>query len=374
MAIDAARPTMSPHAVQKYWPPLAPERGDRAALCLAGCGFRGLAFHLGALRRANELGLLKDVAAIAGAGAGAVAAAWLASRWPDLKPDSAGTFAQFEDRVLAPLFRLCRRRPHPLPSPWRAVRPQRAAKWWRGQMSSADGWADWLDRKLFRGLPAADLAGAPALTLLCSDRHGAPLPLNRDCGLRLAEAVSAAWAPNRLAAFHHEGLDHFGGAHADPLALEPVWRDHGRLLAIDAGRARPALPRRRGKPLPHEIDVAAEAARRSRKQWLMTLFATGHRHGAYLGIDSYHGTFGLPASIGYPAEVVAAIAALPSAAAPLRRAAASVVANHGYTLADTALRRHWPGGVPANRDFVLPFPDLAERGRVDAAVPAAQAA
>src|SRR5947209_8645616 len=58
---------------------------DRLALCLSGGGFRAALFHLGALRRLNELGLLSQVTDISSVSGGSVISAHLAQRiqpWP----------------------------------------------------------------------------------------------------------------------------------------------------------------------------------------------------------------------------------------------------------------------------------------------------
>src|SRR3954452_23892936 len=58
---------------------------EGVALCLSGGGFRAALFHLGALRRLNELGILSQVEAISSVSGGSVVAAHLAERvrvWP----------------------------------------------------------------------------------------------------------------------------------------------------------------------------------------------------------------------------------------------------------------------------------------------------
>jgi NTE family protein len=57
----------------------------RLALCLSGGGFRAALFHLGALRRLNELGILATVETIASVSGGSILAAHLATHmrpWP----------------------------------------------------------------------------------------------------------------------------------------------------------------------------------------------------------------------------------------------------------------------------------------------------
>lgn len=72
-------------------------------LWLSGDGFRAALFHLGALRRVNELGLLASVGRIGAVSGGAVAAALLATRihWP-----FQGAYPEWEEAVAEPLREL----------------------------------------------------------------------------------------------------------------------------------------------------------------------------------------------------------------------------------------------------------------------------
>ena len=81
-ATDAAaqpRPDAGPD--ERYLP-----KRERAgvALCLSGGGFRATLFHLGALRRLNETGVLAKVDTISSVSGGSIMAAFLATavRWP----------------------------------------------------------------------------------------------------------------------------------------------------------------------------------------------------------------------------------------------------------------------------------------------------
>src|SRR5437660_7810223 len=75
-----------------------------SALCLSGGGFRAALFHLGALRRLNELGLLSKMRTISSVSGGSVANGLLARLWRELKPDPSGSgkltnFSEYERRL-----------------------------------------------------------------------------------------------------------------------------------------------------------------------------------------------------------------------------------------------------------------------------------
>src|SRR5438105_1009666 len=72
-------------AAQVYLPAPVAERSGMA-LCLSGGGFRAALFHLGALRRLNEVGILSQISTFSSVSGGSILAAHLASRlrpWPN---------------------------------------------------------------------------------------------------------------------------------------------------------------------------------------------------------------------------------------------------------------------------------------------------
>lgn len=83
----AERPGATERGIAAYTPE-AMHRRSGLALCLSGGGFRAALFHLGALRRLNELGLLSKIDTISTVSGGSIVAAHLADRirpWPQAK-------------------------------------------------------------------------------------------------------------------------------------------------------------------------------------------------------------------------------------------------------------------------------------------------
>jgi hypothetical protein len=80
------------------------ERGEKA-LWLAGPGFRAALFHLGALTRLNELGMLAQTGAVGAVAGGSIVAAFLATRlpWP-----LQGAYRDWPERVAEPLREVAR--------------------------------------------------------------------------------------------------------------------------------------------------------------------------------------------------------------------------------------------------------------------------
>src|SRR5260221_4151548 len=77
------------------------------ALCRAGGGFRAAVFHLGAIRRLNEVGLLSKVDTFSSVSGGSIANGLLAKVWPSLKKDASGAFTNLLDAYETPLRTFC---------------------------------------------------------------------------------------------------------------------------------------------------------------------------------------------------------------------------------------------------------------------------
>ena len=85
-------------------------------LCLSGGGFRAALFHLGALRRLNDSGVLPRLATVSSVSGGSIASGLLAAVWPSLRADARGRFENFDSVYEASLRAFCRgdRRTGPL--------------------------------------------------------------------------------------------------------------------------------------------------------------------------------------------------------------------------------------------------------------------
>src|ERR1017187_9842987 len=89
-------------AANKYLPEPKAER-DGIGLCLSGGGYRAALFHLGALRRLNECGILAKLRTISSVSGGSIISGHLATRlsWPLTSP-----VPDWESRIAVPFRRL----------------------------------------------------------------------------------------------------------------------------------------------------------------------------------------------------------------------------------------------------------------------------
>jgi hypothetical protein len=81
-------------------------------LCLSGGGFRAALFHVGALRRLNELGILARIDEISSVSGGSIVAVQLATV---LRPWPVEPLIDFESNVAAPLREFTRRNLRTIP-------------------------------------------------------------------------------------------------------------------------------------------------------------------------------------------------------------------------------------------------------------------
>src|SRR3954452_19907026 len=78
-------------------------RDPRLAIALSGGGYRAMLFHLGALKRLNEFGLLSVMDRMSTVSGGSITGAALSIRLPDLTFDASGVAVGF-DRVVEDVF------------------------------------------------------------------------------------------------------------------------------------------------------------------------------------------------------------------------------------------------------------------------------
>jgi NTE family protein len=389
----AAQPRADAGPDERYLP-----RRERAgiALCLSGGGFRATLFHLGALRRLNETGVLAKLDTISSVSGGSIMAAFMATgvRWPLSAPippdvwdrDVAQPVRRFAARNLRTPAMLGR-----LLAPWDTSAGVRA-----------------LMRGYARALPpAATLASLPehprfvfCATDLCfgvnfvfeRERAGdyrlgylSPPP----AGWHVARAVAASSCfppvfnpmPIDVPADSFkrgrwespaapEDVRLSDGGLYDNLGLEPVWKNHRVVLVSDGGAVfGSASDGGLLQRLRRYVDILDHQALALRKRWLISNFVDRVMSGAYWGIGSATSSFA-DGGIGYSKQLAReVIAAVRTDLDAFSDVEAAVLENHGYALAASALRTHvrdliMPDAPPP----ALPYPDWTDEAAVRAAL------
>ncbi len=359
-------------------------RGGRTGigLCLSGGGFRATLFHLGALRRMNELGILSrhDFRTVASVSGGSIAAAGLATAYTRLSPRAVGPTPPdaWEREVAGPLRAFTRRDVRTGPFlkrliPWNLWRAETtvealAARYEKEltalrlaalperpeflflatDMAYGVSWAftrEWMgDYQVGYMAPPPDFAVARAVAAsACFPPLFDPMRLRLDP--KALKGGSAPHGPKR-----DECLSDFrltDGGDYDNMGLEPVWKSHAVVLVSDAGGLfthesdRGLLWR-----VPRYQAIQERQARGLRKRWLIASFSEGSVNGTYWGVGGAPSHYD-EASPGYSPELSReVIAEIRTDLDAFSDAEAGVLENHGYLLADAALRRHVPSLLP----------------------------
>lgn len=387
--------TIPARVAERYLPKPEGER-QGIALCCSGGGHRAALFHLGAMRRLNELGVLSKVDTITSVSGGSVLAAQVAGHVAG-HPDSwrpGEPVAGFEDGVVRPMEELSGQdiRTHEV---LRVLDPR---TWGRRNVQ-----IDALAGRLAEGSAGrklADLPDRPRFLFCATDasfrgqwtfdtrakRIGGDQAGSAEAGswtIARAAAASAClpgvFGPMRISDTLEGGsydqadrasllgrIDLIDGGIYDNLGLEPVWRDHEAILVSDASPSFKPDPRI-GR-LWSQLRVAVtllEQATEVRKRWLLADFVRGQLKGAYWGIPSvaehYEYDPGVPVySAAFVRGVIAPIRIDFDAFSGAERA---VLQNHGYLLAEVAIRQHASELAPNGPPPRVPYEEWMDEER-----------
>jgi NTE family protein len=377
--------------------PLPKDARKGVALCFSGGGYRASLFHLGVTRRLNELGALSRVDTFTSVSGGSIFAsviAGYAARKPEAWSQPGEPIAGWDDEVVKQMEELARHN----------IRT-------RTVLSALLPW-NWLKRDVQINALTERLAEGPTGRARLSDLPDRPRFIfcssemqfrsqwTFDSGRRrfgadpcghaefgdwtIARAAASssclpgAFSPMRiddaLTGGTYEGTDAdrlakslalSDGGMFDNLGVEPVWQDHATVLVSDAG---PSL-----KPDPgfgkiwsqlRFAIILLEQATDVRKRWLISNFAANQLDGTYWSVAGAAADYPSPSEPAYSKQFVRDFIA------PIRidldvfsDAEQAVLENHGYLMADTALRSHAPELVTTWTDPQPPFPEWMDEGR-----------
>ena len=365
---------------QSKKPPKPIEPG--MALCLSGGGFRAMVFHIGAIWRLYEAGILRDVKRISSVSGGSVTAGVLGFKWNKLSFDPARIGDDFIPEVVAPLRALAGTTVDFPTVVGGLLLPGRIS----------DRLAAAYDDALFHGATLQDLPDAPRFVINATSVQSGALwrfmkPYMRDWRVgevkspqvRLADAVAASSAfPPVLSPFQltldpasftpnsGEGLQRppftskavlsDGGVY-DNLGLETAWKLFDTILVSDAG----------GKLAPDEkpkinwlqhilrvVDVIDDQVRSLRTRQVVDSYVAKARKGTYWGITSDIGHYQLADTLDCPIERTRLLAGTPTRLAKMAPLLQERLINWGYAICDTALRRWVDTNLPRPADFPYP--------------------
>ena len=390
-------PTTTASALTAYTPvPRAQRHG--IGLCLSGGGFRATLFHLGALRRLNELGILGQLRTISSVSGGSVTAAHIAATvpWPLTTPM---TRAQWESRVAAPLRAFTARNLRT------GALAKRLLPWhWFHSSTAVEAMAARFRERL-TPITLAELPERPNFIFCATDmafgvdwvferermgdyQAGYIQPPPADWPVGAAVAASACFPPVFNPLPMHFAPARYTGGHApagaardaalsdlrltdggdyDNLGLEPVWDDHAVVLSSDGGSTFEFAPDENlFSRIQRYVSIVENQARALRKRWLISSFIANVMDGTYWGVASARGSYDPDDTIGYSKALARdVIDTIRTDFDAFSEAEAAVLENHGYLLADIAIRRHVRALLPADvPPLAVPHPAWMDEARV----------
>jgi NTE family protein len=361
---------------------------DAIGLCLSGGGFRAMIYHVGVLRRLNQLGLLARLQEIASVSGGSITAGRLARVWGLLEFDPDGRAAKFEELVAAPLIDFASRNLD-VKAILLGLLPGRTA---------ADYISAAYDRFLFDGATLQDIPDRPRFTFMCTNlqtgnawrfakeyaadyrvgRVDKPtLPLSRVVVASSAfppflSPVEIQFEPGSVrpqasadlhrAPFTEKAVLTDGGVY-DNLGLERVWRRCRTILVSNAGKATPEIGSPTGRwvgQVFRTLSLVQQQAENSRRRILFGMHNLQQRNVIYWSIDTPLSAYGIPAAESLTDAECVRVAMMRTRLNAFSPAEIELLLKFGYAAADASLRLRGVDGEETGSEGV--HRTLAVRG------------
>ncbi|WP_037500339.1 patatin-like phospholipase family protein [Sphingomonas jaspsi] len=354
----------------------------KVGLALSGGGFRAVLFHVGALWRLAELGILAQLDRVSSVSGGSIAAGRLASCWAQWAADP--TVERYRALIADPLDHFCTQHVDAVAISRGALSPFRTAADVLEEIYAHDLFDTTLDR--LPDHPAFIFCATNMQTgrlFRFSKKRLADYRLGeiRSPALPLARAVAASSAfPPMLSPVILKDLGDFqpwdgadlngdphytrkivladGGVY-DNLGLEQVWGRTDFCLVSDAGAPFAVGPNPGNdwvrQPM-RALDIATDQSRGLRKRWLIDMANAGRFKGAYWGIDTDIADYQLSDTMPADPNVVDPLARIRTRLDPFGDADRGRLTNWGYALADAAIRKYAPGLIAHTAPPAWPRP------------------
>jgi NTE family protein len=349
---------------------------DIIGLCLSGGGYRAMLYHVGALIRLNELGLLSRVREIASVSGGSITAAVLGRAWPNLQFDSYGQAVNLTELVVLPLTHFATV----------AVDVRAILLGFLPGFTAAGEIAKAYDRHLFAGATLQDLPDAPRFTFMATNlqtgsgwRFGKDYAADHRVGridrpyLALSQVVAASSAfppflspvrvnfkpgsvqPMKGADLHKppftdQAVLTDGGVY-DNLGLERIWRRCRTIFVSNAGATIPEIGSPTGRWIgqAHRVlRILQQQAESSRKRLLFGVNNLKQRNVAFWSIETPLDAYRLADAVRLPSDAASRAANIRTRLNPFSPKEIELLLHVGYAGADASLRsRGFAANVPA---------------------------
>ena len=377
---DAAAPVGQPGGLSDLREPGEPEAG--LGLCLSGGGYRAMLFHVGALWRLYESGLLKEAKRISSVSGGSITAGLLGLKWFRLPADPTAGRSDFVREVVDPIRDLADQTLDVSGVISGILLPGTIAE------RVAKAYAE----RLYRSATLQDLPDEPRFVINATNvqsgalwRFSKPYMADYRVGvvekptvhLAVAVAASSAFPPVlspltldldpadfkpksgqdlQTEPYTDEAVLTDGGVY-DNLGLETIWKRYDTVLVSDAGGKLQPEPEPETDWVRHSVrvlDIIDNQVRNLRKRQLIDSYKQGIRKGGYWGIRTNIADYQLADPMPCPHARTLQLAEVPTRLKRLPSRMQEQLINWGYAVCDAALRKHVKPGLPAPADFPYP--------------------
>ena len=394
-------------------------------LALSGGGYRASLFHLGVTRRLHELGILQNITRLSSVSGGSILAGHLSHRMLE-RGATRLAFEDWETEVAAPFRRMVRKDIRTglfvRHAAWNWVWPAPRARGLERAFRSKIGARRLVD------LPKRDAGGIEFIFLATNIEKGTPWRFTAEKigtyttppDMTIAEAVAASacfppiFGPIKIKK-NGKTIAHLtdGGVY-DNTGMEPVWNSNKVVLVSDAGTPFDfQVPKWFGSRIMRYVDIGRNQVGALRRRaiirrlnrryqtmrrdegpspcalaeqddcYLRTHRATDKPSGAFWRLASKKAGFCENCSeefeqetskleqdwYGYSEEICdSLIAEMRTDMDSFTRAEARILENHGYYMADLAIRRHARHLGDLNAGFRVPHRDVLDEQTVFAAL------
>jgi NTE family protein len=367
--------------------PLRPPRPG-VGLCLSGGGYRAMLFHLGALRRLNECGILSKLLRISSVSGGSITAGTLGLAWKSLSFDSQNVATNLQELVINPIRAMA--------GVTIDVPAIIKGKLLPGS-TVGDQIAKAYSKHLFGGATLQELPAdteGPRFVINATNvqtkvlwRFSKPfmgdyrVGLVRNPTLELAKAVAASsgfppvLSPLRLR-LQTTDFDPStnGGLQIEPyttrvvltdggvydnLGLETVWKEYDTVLVSDGGGSTADEPKPSLEWLAHiyrVLNIINNQVGSLRKRVTIASYRAGLRKGTYWGMRTNILDYQLPNVLPCPYVQTLALADTPTRLKRLDTVLQERIINWGYAVSDAAIRKHLDPTQPVPTGF--PYPEV----------------